>query len=187
MNKAFAVLAVLCSFLLGVVAGPWLAPLNPRNITELPAPAEQTPVAQPTVPPLPTAGTQPANEPELALKGVFVSADSGRSRALIALGDDPPVRYRVEQKLPIGFVLKSVGPKSVEIAKDGDTRTLLIQRSKSGPESASLAEADTSGNLNPAPEAPASASTATPPDIAAPSGEKPAATSGENPAAQTSP
>jgi type II secretory pathway component PulC len=66
------------------------------------------------------------------LKGVFVGADASRSRALIAQGDEDARLYKPDDKLPDGAVLRAVGNKAVEIEKNGEMRTLPLERGRPG-------------------------------------------------------
>jgi type II secretory pathway component PulC len=130
MNKAILVLTLLCGFLLGVVAGPWIWP---RQMAATPAasPPPQAVVVPQPLPPPPPPEPIPPPEPELTLKGVLVGADASRSRALIAQGEDSPRLYKVDEKLPNGYVLKAVNNKDVEIEKNGDTMSLPLVRTAS--------------------------------------------------------
>jgi type II secretory pathway component PulC len=131
MNKAIPALTLLCGFLLGVIAGPWLWPRGFQQAPVEEPPAPVTVVAAPAPPPPPPLPPPPP-EPELVLKGVFVGADASRSRALIASDEASPRLYKPDDKLPDGSVLKAVSGKDVEIEKNGETRTLTLERGKSG-------------------------------------------------------
>lgn len=152
MNKAVLVLTLLCGFLLGVVAGPWL---RPRDLPQVPhaEPTAAPPLALavPETPPPPPPEPPPPAEPELALKGVFVGADAGRSRALIAHGEDAPRLYKVDDKLPDGAVLKTVTGKDIEVEKNGEMRTLALERGKPGVEANEIALPTEAAESQPSP------------------------------------
>lgn len=139
MNKAIPTLTLICGFLLGVIAGPWLWPRD--LLIQSPAPPESSPqtAIQPEVLPVLPAPEAPAaaeatapaqEESELVLKGVLVGEDAARSRALIAQGMAEPRLYKVDDKLPDGSVLKAVENKQVEVEKDGETLKLTLDRGK---------------------------------------------------------
>jgi hypothetical protein len=139
MNKTIPALTLICGFLLGVIAGPWLwprdlltqAPLVPTPSPQaviLPEALPASPATEATAPILATAPAQ--EEPDLILKGVLVGEDAARSRALIAHGIAEPRLYKVDDKLPDGSVLKTVDNKRVEIEKNGNTTHLTLDRGK---------------------------------------------------------
>jgi type II secretory pathway component PulC len=157
MSKPILFLTLLCGFLLGVIAGPWLWP---RDLLRSSPPTEPEPslapvaaVAEPEPTPPPPPEPPPAAEPELVLKGVFVGADAGRSRALIAEGDDSPRPYKVNDKLPNGYVLRAVNHKDVEIEKNGESLTLPLARSQSPVEEEGLHEETLPPDADETPEA----------------------------------
>lgn len=128
MNKPLFALSVLSAFLVGVLVGPWLRP-QPQPvppIVEAPPPPPQVESKPPPLEPPPPAAA--AAEAELQLKGVFVGADASRSRALITYDDSSPKPYKLDEKLPDGSVLKAVGNRSIEVERDGQTRTLPLTR-----------------------------------------------------------
>ncbi len=140
MNKAIPALTLLCGFLMGVIAGPWLWPRDLRAPVTVPdtAPESNTQVQPQLSLPEPISAA-PAPEaaqeqPEWILKGVLVGEDASRSRALIARGVDEPRLYKVDDKLPDGSVVKAVDYKHVELEKDGETLNLTLDRGRPSPE-----------------------------------------------------
>jgi hypothetical protein len=73
----------------------------------------------------PPATTEP---PPLTLKGVYVHDNGQRAVALIADAAGREKAYRVGQQVGDGYVLKTVGSKSVEIEKDGAIHKLPLER-----------------------------------------------------------
>ena len=144
MNKAVTILALAFGFLLGVIAGPWLWPPELLNAftgdpTTAPQEVQAVSAAPPPSPPPPPA-PPPPRESELELKGVFVGGDA--SRALIAYGEQAPRPYKLDDKLPDGSVLKAINSKDVEVEKNGETRTLLIERGTPPAEAGEAGAAD---------------------------------------------
>lgn len=128
MNKVLTILAAAFGFLLGVIVGPWLWPpeLLRAFSAETAQPQAALAPAEPVPPPPPPPAPPPEPETELSLKGVFVGGDA--SRALIAYGKEMPRPYKPDDKLPDGSVLKAINQKDVELEKDGETYTLLLER-----------------------------------------------------------
>ena len=163
MNKPILALTLLCGFLLGVVTGPWLWP-RPllKGQAESETPAQQTVVAPPPAPiPEPVVANETPAEPEMQLKGVFLVSDGERSVALIQTGEGQPQPYRVDQKLPNDYVVKTIAKNVVEVEKNGATVSLPLVRSSSSsapePTEAEIATpaADTATPEQPADETPA--------------------------------
>jgi hypothetical protein len=105
---------------------------------------------------------------------VFVGADASRSRALIAQGEDNPRLYKVDEKLPNGYVLKAVSNKEVEIEKNGDTMSLPLVRAASTGTEAETSQTD--GAEPPVVDVPATEPTPTEPPAVI---ESPAAITGQ--------
>lgn len=131
MNKSILALTLLCGFLLGVVAGPWLWPEPLLKQQAEPEPAAQQAVVAPPPAPEPVAAAEIPAEPEMQLKGVFVIGDGTRSVALIQTGEGQPQPYRVDQKLPNEYVVKTIARNVVEVEKNGTTISLPLVRSSS--------------------------------------------------------
>jgi type II secretory pathway component PulC len=159
MSKAIPALALLCGFLLGVIAGPWLWPpdLLAPLVETAPVPPPVAVLPRPPPPPPPP----PPPEPELVLKGIFVASDPGRARALIARGDESPRLYKPDEKLPDGSVLRVVNSKDVEIEKNGAMRTLPLDRGTPATDASEPAEAAEPVEEAEVPEQPAPAPAAT--------------------------
>ncbi len=145
MDKIVLVLTLVCGFLLGVVAAPWIRPQTTEPAkSDAPAPVVPAAAALPEVPAsLPPPPSREAEEPEMALKGVFLVPEEAKSVALISTGEGQAQPYRLEQKLPNGYVLQSIQKNSVEVSKDGNNVTLpLIRASRD-----SSADSETPGLL----------------------------------------
>lgn len=171
MNQLVIFLSLLCGFLMGVIAGPWLWPreMRAQPIVESLAPAPEALAHQALPPPPPPPAPEPQVDDQLHLKGVLVGMGEGRSRALIALGTALPKSYKMDDKLPDGSVLKDISGKSVDVEKNGETRTLALERGTASP----TEEDTTIAEIEPAAATP-TASTETESAVAEPATAAPA-------------